>query len=187
MLLPFRPLRDPLFFNRHAAEVACDLIGKRFIFYHFHGIITETEAYRGKDDAASHAYPGLTLRNKVMFGPPGHIYVYLIYGMHHCLNIVTEEEGNPSAVLMRGLRLPNCYLNGPGKICKHLGISKKENNLNVLTHEHIYIAEGIPCADIKMTPRIGITKATDKLWRFVDKKLAVQNRPNHKTFRALSD
>lgn len=74
----FTPIRDRHFFNRHVTEVAQDLIGKRFIFHEFNGIITETEAYRGKDDEASHAYKGLTLRNKAMFGPSGHIYVYFL-------------------------------------------------------------------------------------------------------------
>lgn len=167
MTLPFRPLRDPLFFSKNVTEVAHSLIGKRFVFYQFNGIITETEAYGGKEDAASHAYPGLTSRNQAMFGPPGHVYVYFIYGMYHCLNIVTGEAGSPSAVLIRGLRLPDIHLNGPGKICKHLGISKKEYGLNLLTHEDVYIAEGIQCKSIEITSRIGITKATDKLWRFV--------------------
>jgi DNA-3-methyladenine glycosylase len=147
--------------------VACDLIGKTLIFRTFQGIITETEAYRGRDDPASHAYPGLTPRNRAMFGPPGHVYVYLIYGMYYCLNIVTEEEGSPSGVLIRGLQLPDIYLNGPGKICRHLGITKNEYGINLLNHEHFYIAEGTQCSTILATPRIGITKATDKLWRFV--------------------
>lgn len=163
----FTPIRDPRFFNRHVQEVAHDLIGKRFIFYQLHGIITETEAYRGRDDEASHAYKGLTLRNKAMFGPPGYIYVYFIYGMHYCLNIVTEEEGSPSAVLIRGLLLPHIHLNGPGKVCKFLGISAKEYGLNLLNHEHVYIAEGPQPGEINATLRIGIKKATDKLWRFV--------------------
>lgn len=163
----FIPLRDPNFFNRHATEVAYDLIGKRFIFHEFNGIITETEAYRGKDDEASHAYSGLTSRNKAMFGSPGCLYVYFIYGMHYCLNIVTEEEGCPSAVLIRGLLLPHIHLKGPGKICKILGISKKEYGLNLLNHDDIYLAEGTKLPGIKATPRIGIKKATDKLWRFV--------------------
>lgn len=161
------PIRDPNFFNRHVMEVAHDLIGTRFIFHEFNGIIMETEAYRGKDDAASHAYKGLTLRNKAMFGPPGHLYVYLIYGIHYCVNIVTEEEGSPSAVLIRGLLLPDIYLNGPGKICKFLGISTKECGLNLLTHPDAYVAEGAKSTSIKATPRIGIKKATDKLWRFI--------------------
>lgn len=161
------PIRDPHFFSRDVPEVARDLIGKRFIFHEFSGIITETEAYRGQDDEASHAYKGLTLRNQAMFGPPGRIYVYFIYGMYYCLNIVTEEEGSPSAVLIRGLLLPHIHLNGPGKICKFLGVSVKEYGLNLLNHEHVYVAEGVQYNEVKATPRIGIKKATDKLWRFI--------------------
>lgn len=161
------PINNIEFFSRHVKEVAHDLIGKRFSFYGLNGIIAETEAYRGRDDEASHAYRGLTPRNTAMFGPPGRIYVYFIYGMHYCLNIVTEEEGPPSAVLIRGMLVPPLYLNGPGKICQFLGISTKEYGLNLLTHEHVYIAEGVRCEAIKATPRIGIKKATDKLWRFI--------------------
>lgn len=161
-------IRNPLFFSRPVLEVARDLIGKEFVFHQFRGLITETEAYGGKEDAASHAYPGLTRRNQAMFGPGGRVYIYLIYGMYYCLNIVTGEEGSPGAVLIRGLRLPDLHLKGPGKICKHLGISKQEYGLNLLTHEHVYIAEGTQGISIKATPRIGITKATDKLWRFVE-------------------
>ena len=160
------PIRNPEFFSRHVAEVAHDLIGKRFVFYNFNGIITETESYRGQDDEASHAYRGLTRRNKAMFGPPGHLYVYFIYGMHYCLNIVTEEEGSPSAVLIRGLLLPQVYLNGPGKICKFLGISLHEYGLNILHHDHIYIAQGVAGHDVQISSRIGIKKAVNKLWRF---------------------
>jgi DNA-3-methyladenine glycosylase len=165
--MTFTPIKNSNFFSKHVAEVAYDLIGKRLMFYDFNGIITETEAYRGQDDEASHAYKGLTLRNKAMFGPPGHIYVYLIYGMHYCLNIVTEEEGSPSAVLIRGLLLPQIHLNGPGKICKFLGISMKQYGLSLLNHDHIYIEEGVQCSEVITSPRIGIKKATDKLWRFI--------------------
>ena len=165
--MTFAHIKDSSFFNRNATEVAHDLIGKKLVFYDFNGIITETEAYRGEDDEASHAYKGVTLRNKAMFGPAGRIYVYFIYGMHYCLNIVTEEEGSPSAVLIRGLLLPHIHLNGPGKICKFLGISMKEYGLDLLNHDHMYIAEGLQYSDVITSPRIGITKATDKLWRFI--------------------
>src|ERR1700729_4260135 len=108
------------FFNRNCAEVARDLLGQILVFGNYQGIITETESYRGLDDPASHAFKGPTPRAKIMFGTPGTSYVYLIYGMYHCLNIVTEEEESPSAVLIRGLKLikPDvAILNGPGKIC----------------------------------------------------------------------
>lgn len=177
-MTPFTPIRNHHFFRRHVTDVAYDLVGKRFVFHRLSGIITETEAYRGKDDEASHAYKGLTPRNRAMFGPPGHIYVYFIYGMHYCLNIVTEDEGSPSAVLIRGLLLPQIHLNGPGKISRFLGISNKEYGLNLLTHDRIYLAQGIPCHGVKATPRIGIKKATDKLWRFTDEGLRMPSFRN---------
>lgn len=170
------PIRTAAFFRRHATEVAHDLIGKKFVFHAFTGIITETEAYSGQEDEASHAYKGRTLRNHVMFGPPGHLYVYFIYGMHYCFNIVTQEADDPGAVLIRGLLLPHIYLNGPGKICKHLGISSKENGLNLLTHPDVYIAEGPLCPVIKTTPRIGIKKATEKPWRYINPEFEKANK-----------
>lgn len=156
------------FYKNNCVKVAKNLLGKTLVFNDFQGIITETEAYRGSDDEVSHAFKGATKRSAIMFGPPGHIYVYLIYGMYHCLNIVTEDIGQGSAVLIRGLQLPDIYLNGPGKICRHLGITTKHNGINVTNDDKIYIADGIKIAKNKIisTPRIGIKKATDKFWRF---------------------
>ena len=155
------------FYNRHVVEVAKDLLGKKLVWGNSEGIITETEAYRGLDDAASHAALGMTPRSEIMFGPPGHVYVYLIYGMYHCFNIVTEEPGQPSAVLIRGLKLPEIYLNGPGKICRHLNINRTHNNLNLVAHDSIYLTDGISNLPYQETARIGIKKAIDKLWRFI--------------------
>ncbi len=157
------------FFNQHAVEAAKDLIGKSLIFGDFKGIITETEAYRGLDDEASHAFMGPTLRSSIMFGEPGYSYVYIIYGMYHCLNIVTEEQGQPSAVLIRGLTLPQLHLDGPGKLCRHLGITREHNGIHLISSESFYLTEGEGPLAYKATPRIGIKKATDKLWRFIAK------------------
>ena len=155
------------FFNRHVAEVAKDLLGKILVFNGFKGIITETEAYRGQDDEASHAFKGSTPRSYIMFGEAAYSYVYLIYGMYYCLNIVTEGIGQPSAVLIRGLKLPDIHLNGPGKICKYLGITKEHNAVNLAASRDFYLTEGVNITDYQATPRIGIKKSTDKLWRFV--------------------
>jgi len=155
------------FYNRHVVEVAKDLLGKKLVWGSFEGIITETEAYRGLDDVASHAALGMTSRSQIMFGPPGHVYVYLIYGMYHCLNIVTEKPGQPSAVLIRGLKLPDVHLNGPGKICRHLNIDRTHNNLSLVNHDSMYLMEGITNPIYQETARIGIKKAVDKLWRFI--------------------
>jgi DNA-3-methyladenine glycosylase len=157
------------FYNRYVVDVAKELLGKRLAFGSFQGIITETEAYRGIDDEASHAHRGMTKRSSIMFGPAGYTYVYVIYGMYYCLNIVTEEVGQASAVLIRGLKLPEAHLDGPGKLCRHLGITKDHNGINVIQSDLMSITSGILLSDsdYTVTPRVGIRKATDKQWRFV--------------------
>lgn len=158
------------FFNRLSTEVARNLLGQVLVFGSSKWFITETESYRGADDPASHAFKGSTKRTQIMFGTPGFSYVYLIYGIHHCLNIVTEELGSPSAVLIRGLRSiepSNILLDGPGKICRAMNITRQHNGIDLVTHKHFYIEEGQQLQDFVATPRIGITKGLDKLWRFV--------------------
>jgi len=155
------------FYNRHAVEVARSLLGKKLVWDHFEGIITETEAYRGSDDLASHASRGLTPRSAPMFGPPGHLYIYLIYGLYHCLNIVAEEPGSPGAVLIRGVQSATTYLNGPGKICRHLGIDRSHNALSIISHQQRYLTQGINVEEYQATPRIGIQKEKYRLWRFL--------------------
>lgn len=154
------------FYNRHVSKVAQELLGKKLVFGDQQGTITETEAYRGVDDPASHAYRGKTKRSVIMFGAPGHVYVYLIYGMYHCLNIVTEPEGQASAVLIRGLKIDDLHLDGPGKICRHLGITKQHNGINLITNPNFYLTTGIEVKEFVTTPRIGISKAKEQLWRF---------------------
>ena len=154
------------FFSRSTAQVAQELLGKTLVFNDISGIITETEAYTGYEDEASHAYRGPTNRSCIMFGPPGYSYVYLIYGMHHCLNIVTEKEGTPGAVLIRGLHISSHRLDGPGKLCKFLGLTKEHHALDLTSHPTFYVYEGSEPVTYQATPRIGISKATDKLWRF---------------------
>lgn len=155
------------FYKRNVVEVAKDLIGKNLVFNNYRGIITETEGYRGSDDEASHAYRGISKRSAIMFGPPGYLYVYMIYGMYYCLNVVTEEESCPSAVLIRGLKLPDIYLSGPGKICRYLGITTSHNGINLAVSDNFYLTEGMNIKNINTTPRIGIKKAIDKPWRFI--------------------
>jgi len=163
------------FFNQSTLLVAEQLLGKVLVFKNHQGIITETEAYMGFDDPASHAFRGETPRTKMMFGKAGYSYVYLIYGMYHCLNVVTEKEGFPAAVLIRGIQLlddnnqPSLYLDGPGKICRYMGITKEHHGINVANSEILYLG----CINKKYhcskTPRIGIKVGTDKLWRFLAK------------------
>lgn len=109
------------FYEQSSLTVAGKLLGKKLLFNQHQGIITETEAYIGQDDPAAHSARGYTKRTSVMFGSPGFSYVYFIYGMYYCLNVVTEQEGFPAAVLIRGIVLlsenkPNTIINGPGKI-----------------------------------------------------------------------
>lgn len=156
---------DNTFYHRDVVTVAQELIGKRLVWHGWEGIITETEAYGDECDAASHAARGITPRSAIMFGPPGYVYVYLIYGMYHCLNIVTDDTGQAGAVLIRGLSIGELHLDGPGKICLHLAITKSHNGLPLGTNEACYLTTGI-AANYEALPRVGINKATDKLWRF---------------------
>ena len=146
------------------------------------GIITETEAYRGRDDPASHAATKLTNRNSIMFGPVGMSYVYFTYGMYFMLNVVAKsKKQNAGAVLIRGIypqdgikimiknrgkKDINKITNGPGKLTMAMNISMKENNLDLTKKSSIYISEGIIPKKIKKLPRIGITKGIDKKWNF---------------------
>lgn len=116
------------FFCKNTLWVAKNLLGKYLCRRLPSGEIirariTETEAYKGFDDLASHASKGRTKRSEVMFGPAGTIYVYLVYGMHHCLNIVTEKKDYPAAVLIRGVE----GANGPGRVCRHFNIGRDLN------------------------------------------------------------
>lgn len=154
------------FYAAHVTDVAQTLLGKQLVFNEFSGIITETEAYRGDDDPASHAYKGVTKRSSIMFGAPGFSYVYMIYGMYFCFNIVAEQEGQAAAVLIRGLRLASITLDGPGKLCRHLGITKKNNGINLMRNASFYVTSGITVDDYKATSRIGIKQGQDKLWRY---------------------
>lgn len=132
------------------------------------GRITETEAYIGTDDPACHAARGKTPRNAVMFGQAGMSYVYFIYGMYFCFNIVTEDEHIGAAVLIRGLIEPGGrHLNGPGKLCREWSITRNDNGRDLTTDPDFYVLDTPSFQTYDTTPRIGITKATDKLWRFV--------------------
>lgn len=160
------------FFDQHVATVAHDLIGALLVWNNVTVMITETEGYRGVDDAASHAAKGPTARSCIMFGPAGYTYVYLIYGMHNCLNIVTEPENSPSAVLIRAIKVieTNTLISGPGRVCAFLGITRLDNGINLLTSNTHYVLPRQANLEIISTPRIGITKNKDILWRFLIKK-----------------
>ena len=164
------------FFLRPTLQVAKELLGKRMIFYDKSAIITETEAYIGTDDPACHASRGLTKRTEVMFRRGGYSYVYLIYGMYHCLNFVTEDAGFPAAVLIRGLLTDNNeHFDGPGKLCRAFGITKDHNKIDITENPDFYLVDENINFSFKTTPRIGISKGQDKLWRFV---ADVKNKSN---------
>jgi DNA-3-methyladenine glycosylase len=159
------------FYARATLKVAKDLLGCRLHRRLPSGLtlsaeITEVEAYTA-DDPACHAFKGKTKRTEIMFGPPGRAYVYFIYGMYYCLNVVTEPEGIPGAVLIRGLE--GVGLNGPGKICRHWQIDRDLNGVNLLCSDSsLWITKrkaGLK-PKIQTSERIGISQAQDRLWRF---------------------
>jgi DNA-3-methyladenine glycosylase len=186
------------FYDRDARIVAEELLGKVLVREYDNKIIkvriTETEAYIGEIDKASHGYGGkITPRTKIMFGPPGYTYVYLIYGMYYCLNFVTDGEGICSAVLIRGVKsLENInemcinrynksleslskrqiknLSDGPGKLCNALKITKEHNGTD-LTGDEIYVEnDEFEDFNIEKTKRINVDyaeEAKDFLWRYI--------------------
>ncbi len=158
------------FYARDTLTVSQELLGKILCFNGITAQIIETESYRGEDDPACHAARGLTKRTQIMYGPAGNAYVYLIYGMYHCLNIVTETDGFPAAVLIRGViqHTPiSSLLNGPGKVCRAMGINKTHNGQDMTLNESFCIIDAGNTPNFIITPRIGISKGRDKLWRYL--------------------
>ena len=164
------------FYARKTEPVAQDLLGKYLVHRRSDGVrtgrIVEVEAYLGPQDLASHSSRGLTPRNRVMFGPPGHAYVYLIYGIHHCLNVVTEPEGTGAAVLLRALepiRGLEGRTSGPGLLCRAMGIDLRGNGSD-LCGQTLYIAESEDKQfAVVRRPRIGVDYAgkwASRLLRF---------------------
>lgn len=159
------------FYIRDVLDVAPEIIGKTMVIRMPDGTygrykVTEVEAYRGIEDRACHAFRGKTSRTQIMFNDGGRLYIYLIYGMYWMLNIVTGEENNPQAVLVRGVET----LSGPGKLTKALGIDKSFYGEDLITSERIWFeASGIKPV-VKTSPRIGIDYAGEywasKPWRF---------------------
>lgn len=147
------------------------------------GLIVETEAYHQDSDEASHAFRGVTKRTEVMFGAPGHAYVYFIYGAHFCVNVVTEQSGIGAAVLIRalepltgvevmqkrrGTQDPLRLTNGPGKLCQAVGITKAFNGASFLDSPNISLLHGtrVRPSRISTSKRIGISKSKELPWRF---------------------
>ena len=178
------------FFSRSVHEVAPDLIGAVLLFNGAGGRIVEVEAYHHTDPAA-HSYRGPTDRNAVMFGPPGYAYVYRSYGIHWCLNFVCEPKGSASAVLLRAIEptvgLPimrrrrrvtdeRLLCAGPGRLCEALKITDAHNGLPLDAPPfELFARQG--AAEIVAGPRIGITKAVDRPWRYGLKGSAFLSKP----------
>jgi DNA-3-methyladenine glycosylase len=182
-----------VFFERSVHEVARDLIGCTVIHGETAGVIVETESYHA-DDEACHAYVGLTARNRVLFGPPAHAYVYLSYGIHSLLNFVAEPEGEAAAVLIRalepvegielmrrrrGIESVEELCSGPGKLTQALGIGLELNGIP-LDRGPIQVTgreNGTRAPRIVTSERVGITKATELPWRFTEAGSRFVSRP----------
>jgi DNA-3-methyladenine glycosylase len=167
------------FFARSVHDVAPDLVGVMLTVDGVGGTIVEVEAYDHEDPAA-HGYRGRTPRNASMFGPPGHAYVYRSYGIHWCLNLVCEEEGTASAVLLRALEPTHgldamrvrrgvdearLLCSGPGRLCQALGVTREHDGLALDEPPFTLEARRTP-VEIAAAPRIGITRAADLPWRY---------------------
>lgn len=159
------------FFFQNALELAPSLLGKLLCRKQGKEIIklriTETESYYGKEDTASHAYKGKTKRNEPMFEEGGVLYIYLCYGIHNLLNIVSGKKDNPEGVMIRAVE----NYNGPGKLTKALNISRELNKTNLSLSDELWIEDDGTKIRYKTSPRIGINYATqeyrNKNWRFV--------------------
>jgi DNA-3-methyladenine glycosylase len=179
------------FYNRPTLTVARELLGQRLVHVESHqrlaGLITETEAYIGQADLACHARVGRTPRTAVMFGPPGHAYIYFTYGMHWMLNLVTEADGFPAAVLIRALRpteglalmrqrrgRPDKILtNGPGKLAQALGVDQALNGHDLCQRAGPLFVERMPAVPetaVRRGPRVGLGNTPEpwlsKPWNF---------------------
>jgi DNA-3-methyladenine glycosylase len=169
------------FFARSVHEIAPDLIGITLLVDGVGGRVVEVEAY-DQEDPASHGYRGRTPRNEAMFGPPGHAYVYRSYGVHWCLNLVCGQEGTAEAVLVRALEPTEgidvqrrrrgvselrALSSGPGKLCQALGITREHNGLP-LDAPPFRLEPRTEVPEIVTGPRIGITRATELSWRYLE-------------------
>ena len=181
--MTFGPILKRAFYERATIEVSRALLGKVLVHGRAAGVIVETEAYLGGDDLASHSARGITDRTRVIFGPAGHAYVYFIYGMYECLNLVAEPDGKAGCVLIRALepvagipamqkRRPAArkiedLANGPGKLTLALGITRAANGVDV-TRGSLVVREPAEkrVMEIAASPRIGITQCADWPLRF---------------------
>lgn len=179
----YGPILKRAFYERPVVDVARALLGKVLVHGAVAGIIVETEAYLGGDDLAAHSARGITDRTRVIFGPPGHAYVYFIYGMYECLNLVCEPEGQAGCVLIRALepvagvelmqrrrpaaRKPEDLASGPGKLTLAMGITRAQNGADV-TRGSLVVREPYEPREVEVavSQRIGITKSAELPLRF---------------------
>lgn len=196
------------FYNRDTNVTAKELLGKFLVKTTPNGNIVakivEVEAYRGSDDPASHAYRGKTSRNQLMFGQPGFAYVYFVYGNHHCLNVTTEQEGVPGAVLIRAVeiveglelalenrkpRTPAEISNGPGKLTKALEVTKTHNGLDLTDSDKLCIcaSETNEKPDVIKSKRVGIKAGANRLWRYYMKDNKFVSKPHKHSNRRNSN
>ncbi len=164
------------YFNRPTLTVTRSLIGKYLVRENGTGLmagkIIEAEAYIGPEDLACHASKGRTARTEVLFGPPGMSYVYLIYGMYHMFNVVTERAGSPAAVLIRAIEVNGQLIDGPGKLCRELGIDRSLNQHDMTNGRFLWFEDRgmrVPNKQVGTFPRIGVDYAGEwarKPWRF---------------------
>ncbi|MEK7350947.1 MAG: DNA-3-methyladenine glycosylase [Nitrospirota bacterium] len=174
------------YFNRPTLVVARSLMGKYLIRCidgrEIAGKIIEVEAYVGSEDKACHASKGRTQRTDVMFGPAGVAYVYLIYGMYHCLNVVTEREEFPSAVLIRAIEIDGKLIDGPGRLCRALQIDRSLNCADLTIGESLWFEDrgaSVKRGNVGAHPRIGVDYAgvwAQKPWRFRLRTLTASTR-----------
>ena len=167
---------DRSYFSCSTVEVARSLIGKYLVRNNgaelMAGKIIEVEAYVGPEDKACHASKGRTARTEVLFGPPGISYVYLIYGMYHMLNVVTERAEFPAAVLIRAIEVDGELIDGPGKLCRELGINRSLHRLDMTHGSRLWFedrGERVSRKQVGTFPRIGVDYAgawAKKPWRF---------------------
>lgn len=193
--------RTPLaraFYGRNTVEVARELLGKTLVRQLDDAIleatIVETEAYRGRDDPASHAYKGLTRRNRLMFEEPGHAYVYFTYGMHYCFNATTEPEGQPGAVLIRAVQpkrgiakmkrqrrtiFTEGLANGPAKLTQALSVTKALNGHDLTSAKRLFIIDDPRPEKLNVVSdsRIGVRLGREKEWRFFIRGNSCVSRP----------
>ena len=180
------------FYARDPVEVARDLLGRLLVRQssgvRMIGRIVEAEAY-SHDDPASHSFRGQTRRNVSMFGPPGHAYVYISHGIHHCMNVTTGKanavllralepvEGDEEMIRRRGLVDHRLLCAGPGRLCQALGITIADDGRDLTKREGVWLAMGTPVDAFAATARIGLTVAAEVPWRFVEAGSRYASRP----------